>query len=117
MRDPKSLIAWRTAHSVVLDVYRVCRRYWHPSGSAIFDQLQRAALSVQLNIAEGHALGSVPKFRQHLTIANGSSVETIECLELLPETGLMRPDTVGPILDQAILDRGLLLGLLRRYRR
>ncbi len=38
--------------------FLAARSHWKPHASALFDQLQRAALSVQCNIAEGYALGS-----------------------------------------------------------
>jgi four helix bundle protein len=50
-----------------------------------FAQLQRASLSVQLNIAEGYAFGDSPSFTRHLAIAYGSAVETGELLEVALE--------------------------------
>jgi four helix bundle protein len=47
------------------------------------DQLQRAALSVVLNIAEGSAKKSDVEFARFLEIAIGSLNETVACLDLL----------------------------------
>jgi len=66
VRDHKSLVAWQPAHAVVVVVLRCCREYWRPDAAAVFTQLQRSALSVQLNIAEGHALRTAARFRNHL---------------------------------------------------
>ncbi len=115
MRDHKSLVAWQRAHGVVLTVLRICRTYWQPHAAAVFSQLQRSALSVQLNIAEGHALKTPRRFKNHLTIAYGSVVETIELLELALEANLV-PQTVGqPALSASIETRRLLLGLIKKY--
>jgi four helix bundle protein len=78
MRDHKSLLAWQEANAVARTVMLATRAIRHPC----IDQLQRAALSVQLNIAEGYALKSPKRFRNHLDIAYGSAVETAELLEL-----------------------------------
>jgi four helix bundle protein len=56
MRDHKSLLAWQEAHAVVLALLHAIRQVKYAYSNPIFDQLQRAALSVQLNIAEGYAL-------------------------------------------------------------
>jgi four helix bundle protein len=45
----------------------------------VFDQLRRAAVSVEANIVEGYALDTTAQFRRHLRIAMGSAAEA-ECL-------------------------------------
>ena len=62
---------------------------WRPQARAAFDQLQRAALSVQLNIAEGYARKAPKQFLFHLQVAYGSAVETTELIELLQSRGLV----------------------------
>lgn len=69
----------------MLAVYRLTTRIWRPALAPFIDQLARAALSVQLNIAEGHALQSPGLFRRHLTISFGSSVEAVDVIDLLRE--------------------------------
>ena len=81
------------------------------------DQLQRAALSVQLNIAEGYALRSSKRFRNHLDIAYASAVETAELLELNSDLELLPPDNAEPTIQRCKRCQGLLLGLIKRLRR
>jgi four helix bundle protein len=114
MRDHKSLIAWQRARNVALSVVRLSREHWHPWAGAILYQLQRASLSVQLNIAEGHALKSRSRFRNHLIIAYGSAVETVELLELALDADCW-PKVCQDTLAMAIESRALLLGLIKRY--
>ena len=57
MRDHKSLVAWQVAHEVARGVLSVSRLRWRPDAAALFGQLQGSSLSIQLNIAEGYALG------------------------------------------------------------
>ena len=64
------------------------------------DQLQRAELSVQLNIAEGYALKSSKRFRNHLDIAYASAVETGDLLELCGEMELLGQEVIGLTLGR-----------------
>ena len=115
MRDHKSLIAWQRARCVALGVLQLSKHHWQPRASALFAQLQRSSLSVQLNIAEGYALKTPSRFRYHLTVALGSAVETIELLELGIEADVFLAETGREILETAIETRALLFGLLKRY--
>ncbi len=114
VRDHTSLIAWREARSVTLSVYRLGRSRWKPYARAIFDQLQRASLSVQLNIAEGYALANTPSLRRHLTIAYASAVETQELLELAVEVELLPGEEIAATLQRCKRSQRLLLGLIKR---
>jgi len=116
MRDHKSLLAWKVAHEVARAALRLCRTRWKPYGSALFEQLQRSALSVQLNIAEGHALRTPGRFRYHLGIAYASAVETGEVLELAMLEEILSTEEAQAVLERCRLSQYLLLGLLRRYR-
>src|SRR5688500_4822401 len=113
MRDHKSLLAWQEANAVVRTVMLRTRGPRHPCA----DQLQRAALSVQLNIAEGYALRASKRFRNHLDIAYASAVETAELLELSGEIGLLPADRVGPTIKRCRRCQGLLLGLIKHLRK
>ena len=114
MRDHKSLLAWQRAHRVVIDVMNACDKHWRPSAAASFGQLQRSALSVQLNIAEGYALKSRGLLRRHLLIAYGSAVETSDLLELLQERSLVPNEEILPTIAAEREAQALILGLLRK---
>src|SRR5687768_7686510 len=99
MRDHRSLEAWQEARRVVLGTLEIARTSWNPYAAALFSQLQRASLSVQLNIAEGYAFADSPSFTRHLAIAYGSSVETGELLELGLEAGIIPASLAQQTLD------------------
>ena len=46
------------------------------------DQLDRASISVALNIAEGAGRATPREQARHYTIARGSAVESLACLDL-----------------------------------
>jgi four helix bundle protein len=75
----QSLVAWQRAHSLALLALRATDAAYQPRARPLFDQIRRAAISVEANIVEGYALGSPRQFRKHLRIAMGSAAEA-ECL-------------------------------------
>ena len=117
MRDHRSLHAWQEARAVVLGVINLARVSWKPYASALFAQLQRASLSVQLNIAEGYAFGESPTFTRHLAIAYGSAVETGELLEIALDAGVIPNDVGRYLLCRNRRSQKLVLGMLRRGKR
>ena len=117
MRDHKSLVAWQVANDVVRGVLRACRLRWRPYAAALFDQLQRSSLSVQLNIAEGYALREHRRFCYHLRVAYGSAVETGDLLELALSERLLAEEEAQAMLSHCHRTQRLLLGLLHRYAR
>ena len=92
MHTHRELIAWQRAHAVAIGVVHYSRRHWTPELSAIFNQVRRASLSAQLNIAEGFASGRGRRCKNLLRIAYGSAVETTDLLDLLIE--LRAPNAV-----------------------
>jgi four helix bundle protein len=116
MRDHKSLKAWVEARIVSLAVLRASREFWKPRAAELFRQLQRSALSIQLNIAEGHALGDRGRFGNHLAVAYGSATETSELIELAVEDGILSRELGEALLQHTHQCERLLLGLLKRYR-
>jgi four helix bundle protein len=84
--------------------------------AALFAQLQRASLSVQLNIAEGYTFGKSKSFTRYLSIAYGSAVETIDLIELAVDSGTIEAADGMQLLEHARASQKLLVGLLRQRR-
>jgi four helix bundle protein len=110
MQSHRNLHAWQKARATTLAIFRYADSNWSPGRAAAIEQLRRAALSVQLNIAEGYASGPGARCRNHLTIAYGSAVETTDILELLQDLGAQ----VEPALATSRETQALTLRLLRR---
>jgi four helix bundle protein len=117
MRDHTSLRVWQGAHAVSVGVIRLCKASWKPHAAALFGQLQRSSLSVQLNIAEGYTFGDSPTFTKHLGIAYGSAVETGELLRLAEEVGVVRGEALEPLLQKTQETEHILLALLKQRRK
>jgi four helix bundle protein len=117
VRDHTSLLAWQEAHATSLAVIRLCQTSWKPYASALFGQLQRASLSVQLNIAEGYTFGRSPSFTRHLGIAYGSAVEAGELLSLLTDAAIVDAEQIDKVLKRSRRTQRLLLGMLKQRRK
>ncbi len=113
MQSYRTLAAWKHAHEALLLALRQTEAAYHPRSKALFDQLRRAAISIEANIVEGYALNTPALCRRHLRIAIGSAAEA-ECLtRAAAELGYLQASTVQPLqraLDSAL---GALHGLMR----
>jgi len=114
MHKYQSLFAWQQSHQAALLTLRQCDASYHPRSRGLFDQLRRAAVSVEANIVEGYALGTPLQFRRHLRIALGSAAEA-ECLVRLAAEVEYLPKTVTDELEH-LLERAMaaLYGLIRK---
>jgi four helix bundle protein len=109
----KSLDAWRLAQQLSIGVLRATdgpmpRRSW-----AVLDQLRRAALSADINLVEGYALGTAPLFRRHARIALGSAAEAQRLLVIAAGRGYLAEPICKALLDLADRTVACLVGLLR----
>ncbi|HEX4148238.1 MAG TPA: four helix bundle protein, partial [Pirellulales bacterium] len=77
-RNYRDLIAWQKAMDLVVMVYQLTREFPTEERYGLSQQLQRAAVSVASNIAEGQGRESIREFANFLSIAHGSlrEVET-----------------------------------------
>ena len=114
MQSHTSLEAWREARRVVLEVLDFSRTGWRPWAGAVFHQLQRASLSVQLNIAEGYARGPGRSAAYFYNVAYGSAVETGDLLGLLSDAALADVGQAAPMIQRNRRCQALVLGLLKR---
>ena len=113
MRSHRTLLAWQEAREVSRACIRLAQARPTPSAAPLLNQLERAAISVQVNIAEGYGLATAPQFRRHLRIAYGSALEAGELFELGLDTGVIAPEHAH-VLGRCQKSQRLLLGLLKK---
>ena len=97
-RNFESLRIWHDARVFVNDVYVMmqdCKDY------GFRDQIQRAAVSIMNNIAEGNESGSDAKYINFLYIAKGSCSEVRSMLYLCEDFGFCTPDKHKELHDKA----------------
>ena len=107
------LEAWKHAHRALMLTLKSSDDAYHPRSKALFDQLKRAAISVEANIVEGYALRTVPLFQRHLRIAIGSAAEAETLIRAASEAGYLDA-AISRKLAIAFDDTlGALIGLFR----
>lgn len=95
----RDLLVWQKAMSLATEVYEVARALPHHDRITLGNQLQRSAISVPSNIAEGWARGQGRTCILHLRIALGSEAELQTQMELAERIGIVGPETTRALLD------------------
>lgn len=80
----KDLIVWQKAFSLAEEVYMLCKQLPDNEKFALANQLQRSAVSIVSNIAEGYERNNRKEYVHFLSLARGSSAE-LEAQLLLAE--------------------------------
>ena len=75
----EDLLVWQKSMALMTQVYRLCQHGALSKDWGMRDQMQRAAVSIAANIAEGYERGSRKEYIQFLNIAKGS-VGELRCL-------------------------------------
>ena len=111
MREHSVLQAWQRARALVIEVHHLTNRIWQPHLAHMIQQLRRSSLSVQLNVAEGYALGTRKLFARHLAIAYGSAIETVDLIDLLLELSDQGTTDLKVLKERARRNCALVLAL------
>lgn len=125
MRDPQAqkesayrrLIAWQKALDFCVAVYELVKLLPQQELYGLRSQLQRTAVSVPSNIAEGASRGSQKEFIQFLHVSLGSIAEVETQIEIAIRTQLLTKEHSQRALHLAIETKQLVLALRRSLMR
>ncbi len=87
----RDLKVWQRSFDLTKDIYKLCQQLPKSEQFGLSSQVQRAAVSIPSNIAEGQQRNSVKEFRQFISIARGSAAEL--STQLLLVQNIYRIDT------------------------
>ena len=93
--------AWQEARELAKLTYQVTRKVALSKDFGLKDQLQRAAVSVGSNIAEGFARNGNKEFAKFLWIAKGSAAEVQSQLYTALDVGHISSDDFKLVYDKA----------------
>jgi four helix bundle protein len=82
-------------------VYRMTAEFPAEERHGLARQLQRAAVSIPSNIAEGNARQSTADYARFVSIASGSLAELMTQLQLAAERGLAKASQAEPVQELA----------------
>jgi len=98
MRDFRKLDIWSKGVSIVKDVYALSENIPQKEKFGLISQMQRCAVSIPSNIAEGCSRNSEIEFKRFLEMAIGSSFELETQLILCIEIGYTERENLESLL-------------------
>nr|BAL59668.1 S23 ribosomal protein [Candidatus Acetothermum autotrophicum] len=105
--------SWQLAKALVKNIYELTGQASFSKDYSLRDQIQRAAVSIMSNIAEGFERGSKKDFVNFLYIARGSCAEVRSLLYVAFELGYINEDKFKEALQQTEEIAKAIFGFIR----
>lgn len=107
------LNAWKEGHAMVLYVYEVTDNFPSSQRFSLVNQIQRAAVSVTSNIAEGFSRNSNKEKINFYYISLGSLTEMQNQILIAKDLHFCSEESYQKIADQSIIVSKLVNGLIK----
>ena len=107
----RDLTVWQRAVDLAVECYRATEAFPKHELYGLSAQLQRAAVSVAANIAEGRSRCHTREFLQHLSIAYGSLAELETHIEIARRLSYLSADIAHALHDRCATLGRMLNGL------
>ncbi len=116
VKSYRDLQVWQKAIALVVESYRVAKLLPKTENYGLIGQIQRAAVSVPANIAEGHGREHLGDYLRHLSFANGSLMELETHFLIAVELGYITREQSATLMRMTSEVGRMLNGLTRRLR-
>jgi four helix bundle protein len=116
IRGYKDLEVWQKAVDLVVDTYRITKRFPSDERFGLVVQLRRASVSIASNIAEGRGRFGLGSFLYHLSVATGSLMEVETQFLIAERLGYVDTAQAKAVLGELGEVRRLLGGMVRALR-
>lgn len=113
----RKLKVWQASMDFVIEIYNELQRFPAHEKFGLIGQLQRAAVSIPSNIAEGAARKNTRELLQFLYIARGSLSELDTQLEICLRLGYLEKENYERIVVKLETISKMLNGLIASVRR
>ena len=97
----EDLIAWQKARKLAATIYQLTRQGAFAKDFGLAGQIQRAAVSIMANLAEGFERGGRGEFHQFLSTAKASCAEVRSHLYIALDVGYLGHPGFDQLLAQA----------------
>jgi len=108
----EDLIAWQKSRLLTQEIYQVTRIGEFSKDFGLRDQIQRAAVSIMSNIAEGFERGGRAEFHQFLAVAKASCAEVRSQLYVALDVGYLDKESFDRLIEKGE-EVGRIIGGLR----
>lgn len=75
IQDFKDFTVWKDSSQIAVEVYKLCEKIPSSEKFGLASQMQRAAVSIPSNIAEGYRRNGKVEFKRFINISLGSAAE------------------------------------------
>lgn len=116
MSSYKDLLVWQKSIQLVTEVYRLSKTLPKEEIYGLVSQMQRAAVSIPSNIAEGHDRNSDKEFSQFLCVARGSLAELETQLIIAKNLDYINQEQMTNISNNCYEIGKMINGLLKRIK-
>ncbi len=107
----RDLEVWQKAMELVVECYQITKSFPKNEVFGLAGQLQRAAVSIPANIAEGRARQHTKEFIQHASIAYGSLAELETHIQIAERLNYIDKSQVDSLMGKATVIGRMLNGL------
>jgi len=99
MGNFQKLHVWQLAKDLAVQIYKLTQSSTFSKDFGLRDQIQRSAVSIPSNIAEGDDLETDKQSIRHFYIAKGSSAELLTQLIIAEEIGYLDNETSNKLTN------------------
>ncbi len=101
IRNFRDLRVWQAGMDLVEQVYLLTQTFPKHETYGLASQMQRAAVSIPSNIAEGHTREHSKEYLHYLSIARSSLAELQTQLEIAVRLKYCSPEQLAQLIEQA----------------
>jgi len=113
LKSYRDLEVWQKSMDLVVECYQITKKFPKAESYGLTSQLQRAAVSIPANIAEGRERQYTKEFLQHLSIAYRSLAELETHLQIAQRLDYLDMNHLKQMLDKTA-EVGRMLNGLRK---
>ncbi|MBS1515857.1 MAG: four helix bundle protein [Bacteroidetes bacterium] len=116
MHEYKKLKVWNDAINLVTDIYLTTKTFPDTEKFGLISQINRCAISIPSNIAEGAGRNSNGEFKHFLGIANGSCYELETQLLIAKNLGYINTEILDRLLERTEVIEKMIYNLIKSKR-
>ena len=110
------LLVWQKGHKLVLQIYKITKKFPQEERFGLTDQIRRAAVSITSNIAEGFGRIKYNDKAHFYTIALGSIYEVQNQLMIAKDIGYVTENESVSLLNESVDISKMCSGLIKNTR-
>jgi four helix bundle protein len=111
MNNFRELVVWQKSIVFVSSIYQITKSFPSDERNNLVNQVQRSAVSIPSNIAEGAGRNSNNLFKQFLSIALGSSYELETQIIISKNLGYVSESVLNGLLQELTAIQKMIYGL------